>query len=173
MSKICIFPDFRRLWWHNLEILQSSRNAIEVRDVLSEVAKERLETRDRITKLQLGYGQLIVATTRQCYVYSSKNWNTPINFDLKESSVTLLILCEKYFLMIDGGSILIFNYDGRSQTTIKLPGTVQGEAITERTAALSNDTVAFRDRADHKIIHLFETQTGKVAGDGKITHVVS
>ena len=74
---------FRRLWWHNLEIVQSTRNAIEVRDVLSEVAKEKLETRDRITKLQLGYGQLVVSTTRQCYIFSSKNWNTPINFDLK------------------------------------------------------------------------------------------
>lgn len=155
-----------------MEIIQSSRNTIEVRDVLSEVGKEKLETRDRITKMSLGYDYLVLTTTRQCYIYSSKNWNTPLSFDLKEGSVSLLILSEKYILMIDGGIISILNYDGRTQTNIKLPGSIQGDPSTERTASTSNDVTAFRDRSNHKIIHLFETTTGKTAGDGKIIHTV-
>uniref|UniRef100_A0A7E4VJE4 WD_REPEATS_REGION domain-containing protein n=1 Tax=Panagrellus redivivus TaxID=6233 RepID=A0A7E4VJE4_PANRE len=162
----------RRYWWNNLEVLQSGRNVIEVRDVLSEVAKDKLETRDRITKLQLGFGHLVVATTRQCYVYSSKNWNTPLILDLKECAVSLIMLCEKYFLMVDGGQINVLNYEGRVQTPIKLPGSVQGEAVTERTSAISNDVIAFRDRTHHNTVHLFETATGKAAGDGKIEHSV-
>jgi hypothetical protein len=27
----------------------------------------------------------VVATTAQCYIYTTKNWNTPIIIDLKES----------------------------------------------------------------------------------------
>jgi hypothetical protein len=41
-----------------------------------------------------------------------------------------------------------------------------------RTVALSNDIVAMRDPNNHACIELFETKTGKVAGDGKITHNV-
>jgi intraflagellar transport protein 80 len=33
--------------------------------------------------------------------------------------------------------------------------------------------VALRDRSNHAIIELFETKTGKVAGDGRISHNVS
>lgn len=80
--------------------------------MLSDVARERLETRERITKIQLGFNHLVVATTKQIYVfrcvtqkrireitsvcYSSRNWNTPVMMDLKESSVQLVIrLAEK------------------------------------------------------------------------------
>ena len=163
----------KRFWWKNLEITQTSKNTIEVKNVLSEVGREKLETKNRITKIQLGFGYLVASTVRECYIFSSKNWNTPIIFDLKECSVSLIILSEKYFLMIDGGVISIHNFEGRMQSTVKLPGSVQGDSSTEKTASISNDIVAFRDRSNHKIIHLFETLTGKVAGDGKITHAVS
>ncbi|KAE9554173.1 hypothetical protein FO519_002594 [Halicephalobus sp. NKZ332] len=162
----------KRFWWKNLEVIQTSENSIEVKNVLSEVGREKLETKNRITKVQLGFGYLVTSTTKQCYIFSSKNWNTPVIFELKECSVSLLILCEKFFLMIDGGNVSVFNFEGRVQTNIKLPGTVQGDSATERTASISNDIVAFRDRSNHKVIQLFETVTGKVAGDGKITHTV-
>lgn len=38
--------------------------------------------------------------------------------------------------------------------------------------ALSNDIVALRDPNSHSSIELFETKTGKLAGDGKIKHNV-
>uniref|UniRef100_A0A183VCK9 Intraflagellar transport protein 80 n=1 Tax=Toxocara canis TaxID=6265 RepID=A0A183VCK9_TOXCA len=101
---------------------------------------------------------------------SAKNWNTPVITDLKECSVSLILLCEKYFLLIDGSTIQICTYEGRVQCTLKLPSSAQGDVISERTAAISNDTTAIRDRADQRIIHLFETVTAKSAGDGKIIH---
>uniref|UniRef100_A0A0M3IE26 WD_REPEATS_REGION domain-containing protein n=1 Tax=Ascaris lumbricoides TaxID=6252 RepID=A0A0M3IE26_ASCLU len=160
----------RRVAWRNIEAVQSKRKSVDVRDVLSEVAREKLEMRDRITKLALGFEQLVITTTKQCYIFSAKNWNTPVITDLKECSVSLILLCEKFFLLIDGGAIQIFTYEGRTQCTLMMPSSVKGDAISERTAAISNDTTAIRDRADHKIIHLFETLTAKNAGDGKIVH---
>ena len=78
----------------------------------------------------------------------------------------------RYFLLIDGSLIQILTYEGRVQSNIKIPGTVQDETITERTAAISNDVAVFRDRSNYKVLHLFETQSGKAAGDGKISHNV-
>ena len=53
-------------------------------------AWEKLEFRDRIIQASLGHGFLVVATTSQCYVYTTKNWNTPTIFDLKDGSVSLI-----------------------------------------------------------------------------------
>lgn len=49
---------------------------------------------------------------------------------------------------------------------------VSGEAASKKTAAISNDTVAIRDRMDFKIVHFFETITGKSAGSEKFVHTV-
>ncbi|KAK0404495.1 hypothetical protein QR680_017478 [Steinernema hermaphroditum] len=161
----------RHVWWSNLEAIQTKRRTITVKDVKSEVARETVELRDRITKMALGFEHLVVTTIRQCYIYSSKNWNTPSIFDLKEGAAILLLLCEKFILLVDGSSMFVVTFEGRVQAQIKLPGTVvSGEAITTRTTGISNDTVVVRDRADPKTVHLFEALTGKPVGSGKIVH---
>ncbi|KAH7717435.1 WD40 repeat [Aphelenchoides avenae] len=163
----------KRIYHNNLEAVQSKRKTIEIRDVLSDVARERLETRERITKIQLGFNHLVVATTKQIYVFSSRNWNTPVMVDLKESSAQLVIrLAEKFFLLIDGHRIEVRTYEGRVVSTIKLPGTAAGEAWTEKTAAIANDCVALVDRAQRNVVLMYDAQTASAVGNGKISHVV-
>ncbi|VDM92982.1 unnamed protein product, partial [Litomosoides sigmodontis] len=61
--------------------------------------------------------------------------------DLKECNVSLIMLCEKYFLLVDGGLIQVYNYEGRMQCLLKLPSmSVSGEAASAKTVAISNDT---------------------------------
>ncbi|VDN07794.1 unnamed protein product [Thelazia callipaeda] len=161
----------KRLTWRNIEAVQIKPQVIDIRDVLSDLAREKLEVRDRITKLSLSFDHFIIATTRQCYIFSVRNWNTPIIMDLKECNVLLMKLCEKYFLLVDGGLIQIYNYDGRMQCSIKLPSLKTNiNAVNEKAIAISNDTVAIRDRTDSKIIYFFETTTGKSTGNGKLIH---
>ncbi|KAH7708444.1 WD40 repeat [Aphelenchoides avenae] len=163
----------KRIYHDNLEAVQSKRKTIEIRDVLSDVARERLETRERITKIQLGFNHLVVATTKQIYVFSSRNWNTPVMVDLKESSAQLVIrLAEKFFLLIDGHRIEVRTYEGRVVSTIKPPGTAAGEAWTEKTAAIANDCVALVDRAQRNVVLMYDAQTASAVGNGKISHVV-
>ncbi|VDN53941.1 unnamed protein product [Dracunculus medinensis] len=131
----------RRVSWHNIEAIQSKRKIIDVRDVTSELGREKLEIKDRITKLALGFDHLVVTTTKQCYIFSIKNWNTPIITNLKECAVSLI-----------------------------LPNVSKGDILYEKTVAVSNDTTAIRDRFDPKTIHIFETATARTAGDGKIVH---
>lgn len=58
------------LAWKNFEIVVSGPKTISVRNVLND-AREKLEFRDRIIKLSMGFSQMVVATSLQCYVYQS------------------------------------------------------------------------------------------------------
>ncbi|CAJ0958329.1 unnamed protein product, partial [Mesorhabditis belari] len=158
----------QRTSYRNLDITQTKTNLIEVRDMTSEVAREKLDTRDRITKFSVAHDHLVVLTSKQIYIFSSKNWNTPIIVDLKEGNVSLLIQTEKLFVVSDGGSLYSYSYEGRYICEIKVPGT--GGSFNESNTALSNDTIVVRDRNDYTKVHLFDPNTGKVQGDGMITH---
>ncbi|XP_059177555.1 intraflagellar transport protein 80 homolog [Physella acuta] len=160
-----------RLEWKNYEATLVASKQIHVRNVMND-AKEKLDFRDRVIKLSLGYSHLIVATSSQCYIYNTKNWNTPMIFDLKEGGVTLIKQAEKHFLLVDGSGVYVFSYDGRLVCSPKYSG-MKAEILNHQTVALCNDTVAIRDKTDEKVIYVFDAQTGKTMGDGKpITHKV-
>ncbi|CAB1347799.1 unnamed protein product [Coregonus sp. 'balchen'] len=105
-----------------------------------------------------------------CYVYSAKNWNTPLIFDLKEGTVSLIVQAEKHFLLVDGTGVYVFSYEGRLISTPRFPG-MRTDILNAQSVSLSNDTIAIRDKSDEKVIFLFDALTGKALGDGKpLTH---
>ncbi|GAB5576702.1 intraflagellar transport protein 80 homolog isoform X1 [Prionailurus iriomotensis] len=97
----------------------------------------------------------------------TKNWNTPLIFDLKEGTVSLILQAERHFLLVDGGGIYLYSYEGRFISSPKFPG-MRTDILNAQTVSLSNDTIAIKDKADEKIIFLFEASTGKPLGDGKL-----
>uniref|UniRef100_A0A6A7G623 Intraflagellar transport protein 80 homolog n=2 Tax=Hirondellea gigas TaxID=1518452 RepID=A0A6A7G623_9CRUS len=153
------------LEWRNYEATVISRTSIALRNVNND-AKEQLELRDRIIKVSLSHGHLIVVTASQVYVYSTRNWNTPIIFELKEGSVSLIVQCERLFLVVDGNSVVIYNYEGRVVSNPKWPR-MRTDVLSGRTVALANDTLAIRDKDNEKGVHLFDATTGKMLNDGK------
>eukprot|EP00794_Sanderia_malayensis_P011126 gene11126-12297_t len=155
----------KRIEWSNFEATVTEQKHIKVRDVVLDT-KENLDFRDRIIKVSLGHAHLIVTTSSQCYIYSVKNWNTPMIFDLKSGAVTLICLAEKHFLLADDTGIQIFSYEGRLLSTPKYQG-MRPEMMNSQTVSLSNDTLAIRDKADEKLIYLFDALSGKPLGDGK------
>ncbi|XP_066266233.1 intraflagellar transport protein 80 homolog [Branchiostoma lanceolatum] len=155
----------RRLEWKNYEATVTDRKSIQVRNVMDD-AREKLDFRDRIIKTSLAFGHLVVATTSQCYVYSTKNWNTPMIFDLKEGTVTLIVQTEKHFALVDSSGIQVYSYEGRMQAAPKVPG-LRPDVLNVQTLAISNDAVAIRDKKDEKVVHLFDATSGKPLGDGK------
>ncbi|KAK7882659.1 hypothetical protein WMY93_028833 [Mugilogobius chulae] len=155
--------------WKNFVITLTKRRTMQVLNVIDE-AVDVLEFRDRVIKASLAFGHLVVATSLQCYVYSSKNWNTPLIFDLKEATVGLIVQAEKHFLLVDGAGLYIFSYEGRLICTPKFPG-MRADILNAQGISLSNDTIALRDKSDEKVIYLFDALTGKAFGDGKpLTH---
>ncbi|VDN24702.1 unnamed protein product, partial [Cylicostephanus goldi] len=143
-----------------LEVVQTKRNMLEVRDLNVDLAQETLETRDRITHTSLAHNQLIVVTTSQLYIYSSKNWNTPVIVDVKDKTIALVQQASRLFLVSDGQTVLVFNYDGRSLCEVKVPGNGTSN-ISEKTIALSNDVLAIRDRGETSTICFFDPTSGR------------
>uniref|UniRef100_A0AC35UHV9 WD_REPEATS_REGION domain-containing protein n=1 Tax=Rhabditophanes sp. KR3021 TaxID=114890 RepID=A0AC35UHV9_9BILA len=159
----------QRLIWNNLDVLVIANNVIEVKSVLSETMIERLETRDRIITLSIGYGFLIAVTTKQVYLFHQNNWILPKIIELKEGNVFTIMQAKKYFLLLSNEQIEIMTYEGHAQALIKL--NIQTGSVNEKLVALSDEIVAVIDSTETKIINLFEASTGKALNDGKIEHV--
>uniref|UniRef100_A0ABM5G3L1 Intraflagellar transport protein 80 homolog isoform X3 n=1 Tax=Pogona vitticeps TaxID=103695 RepID=A0ABM5G3L1_9SAUR len=155
----------QRWVWKNFEITLTKRRTMEVRNVLND-AVDLLEFRDRVIKASLNYGHLVVSTSLQCYIFSVKNWNTPLIFDLKEGTVSLILQAERHFLLVDGGGIYLYSYEGRFISSPRFPG-MRTDVLSAQTISLSNDTLAVRDKSDEKVIYLFDPLSGKPLGDGK------
>ncbi|KAK2847315.1 hypothetical protein Q5P01_010314 [Channa striata] len=155
--------------WKNFEITLTKRRTMQVRNVMND-AVDVLEFRDRVIKTSLAYGHLVVTTSLQCYVYNSRNWNTPLIFDLKEGTVSLIVQAEKHFLLVDGAGLYTFSYEGRLISSPKFPG-MRADILNAQAVSLSNDTIAIRHKSDEKVILLFDVLTGKPLSDGKpLTH---
>ena len=151
----------RRLEWGKLELVVSSADQIETTDLDSERV-EQLELRDRISDVSVGYGFLVVATLGQICIYErvQHEWSTPHTVDLKDTP-TLLLQCERYFLVADNFSGLqIYNYEGRPISHVKYPG-LRTEFLNRRSVALSNDYLAIIDRADPKLVRIVDVTSGR------------
>uniref|UniRef100_U3JF83 Intraflagellar transport 80 n=1 Tax=Ficedula albicollis TaxID=59894 RepID=U3JF83_FICAL len=155
--------------WKNFQITLIKRRTMKVHNVIND-AVDLLEFRDRVIKASLSCGYLVVSTSLQCYVFSTKNWNTPLIFDLKEGTVSLILQAERHFLLVDGGGLYLYSYEGRLISSPKYPG-MRTDILNAQTVSLSNDTLAVKDKADEKVIYIFEALSGKPLGDGKpLTH---
>jgi intraflagellar transport protein 80 len=84
----------RRLEWRSYEATLTGRKTIALRNVQNETW-EKLELNDRIIQVSLAHDHLVVVTTSQCFVYSTKNWNTPVILSLREGNVRLIVQAEK------------------------------------------------------------------------------
>lgn len=55
----------------------------------------------------------------------------------------------RHFLLVDGGGIYVYSYEGRLVCAPKFPG-MRTDILNSQTVSLSNDTIAVRDKADEK-----------------------
>ena len=59
----------------------------QVRDILTNSLETLTDFRDRVVKMSMAYGHLVVATTAQCLIYKTTNWHTPVVFELKPGTL--------------------------------------------------------------------------------------
>ncbi|XP_011480800.1 intraflagellar transport protein 80 homolog [Oryzias latipes] len=155
--------------WKNFVITLTKRRSMQVTNVMND-AVDILDFRDPVIKASLAFAHLVVATSLQCYVYSSRNWNTPLIFDLKEGTVSLILQAEKHFLLVDGAGLYVFSYEGRLISSPKFLD-MRADSLNAQVISLCDDTIAIRDNRDEKVILFFDVLTGKAVGDGNpLTH---
>lgn len=84
----------RRALWRHLVATLIESDRIRVHDILNDTT-EMLEFRDKVLKMSLGFGHLIVVTASQCSIFDASQWNTPHLFEVK-SPVSIIKQCRKY-----------------------------------------------------------------------------
>nr|CCC52397.1 conserved hypothetical protein [Trypanosoma vivax Y486] len=159
----------RKLYWGNRCVTLMDANRLLVQDVLTDTVEE-LEQRDKVIKLELGYGYLVACTTTQCVCYPIERLSAPVQFDLRDVVITL-ILGEKHLLIGDCNSgMQVYSYEGRLICTLRLQASLRPEIMAPDLISLSPDTVALRNPADSKKILFFDANNGKGVDDATITH---
>lgn len=156
----------QRLEWKQFEVSVVSRKTIEVRDVTSN-AHEVLDMRDRVIKVSLGFDHLVAVTSTQCHVYRTNNFNTPVIFDLKEGTVSMITQAEKHFMLADAAGVTIYSYEGRTVCSPKLPTSIRPSLLSNHILSLSKDVFAIRDGNDLRSVIIFDSNTGKPFQDNK------
>lgn len=160
----------KTLEWNEFEVVLISRKTVHVKNIINDT-QDVLEMRDRVIKMSLGYNYLIIVTSTQCLIYTSTNFNTPAIFELRNPSVSFVQQCETCFALVDGSSVLVYNYEGRQVSVLKLPNQVQTYMLNNFTLSISPDVVAVKDGKDERMVHLFDTNTGRIVDNNStITH---
>ncbi|CAF4504109.1 unnamed protein product, partial [Rotaria magnacalcarata] len=57
--------------------------------------KDKIELKDRLVKMSVGFGYLIVLTSNQGLIYNCKHMGHPALFDLRDMSMSLIVQAEK------------------------------------------------------------------------------
>ncbi|CAF0748911.1 unnamed protein product [Adineta ricciae] len=156
----------RGMSWRHFEFILTDSKMITVNNYETELS-DRIELRDRLVKMSVGFGFLIVLTTNQGLIYNCKQLGHPVLFDLRDIFMNLIVQTEKYFLLSDGMNVSVYLYEGRFVSTLKLISP-RPNSIHINTISVSHDTIAIRDSTNMKSVMFFDIN-GKPMGDGKLT----
>ncbi|CCW71527.1 unnamed protein product [Phytomonas sp. Hart1] len=139
---------------------------------IAEDTVEKLELRDKVIKLDIGYEHIIVCTTTYCACYPVKRLHASVQFDLGDSVVTLKLAPSLFLLADCNQGIQLHSYEGRMICALRLQTALKPENMASDLISLSNDTVAMRDPVDHTRLFFFSTANGKQLDEFMVTHQV-
>lgn len=141
--------------------------------LLQNVAKDTttvLEQRDKVIKLSIGYGYVVVCTSTTCSCYNIKRIQSPVQFDLRDAVISIQ-LSAKHFLLADcQQGVQVYSYEGRQISVCKLQVALRPEMMGEDLLSISSDTVAMRNPVNSKSILFFDCLSGKPVENTTITH---
>ncbi|XP_014282320.1 intraflagellar transport protein 80 homolog isoform X1 [Halyomorpha halys] len=156
----------RKVEWGQFEGLTTGRKTVVVHDVLSD-GSDALEFSERVIHLALAFKHLVVVTTTQAYIYSTSNFNTPIIIDLREGSVSNVLLSDKHLVLVERTSLSVYNFEGRLLSSPRW-ASLNTSTLNPCHITLGPDTIAARDQADERLIQVLDI-SGKDIG-GPIQH---
>lgn len=162
----------RKTAWGSYTVTLADSRKVLVQDVAKDTVVE-LAQRDKVIKLEMGYGYLVVCTNTYCACYPVGRMSNPIQFDLRDAVVTLQLSATQFLLANCSQGIQVFSYEGRQIAVLRLQASLRPEIMTTDLISLSTDTVAVRDPADHKRILVFDSSSGKPIDDATIVHHIN
>lgn len=161
----------RKVEWQDYEVTLTTEDTIEVRENGKGSVEQLTDFRDPVVKMSMKYKHLVVATTRQCLVYKTSNWHTPVVFELKEGTLRFIKQSRDNLMLIDNqNGIQIYSYEGRLVSNPKLQN-ARLDLLNEDLVTFSADTIAIRDQRDPKKVHVLDLTSGAPIGK-PITHTI-
>lgn len=85
---------FREYMWRNFTCKQITRKMVTIKDIITDQG-DQLDYPDRVIQIAIGFNHLVIATVKQCFIHKLTSWNTPVTFDLKEGSISMILLAER------------------------------------------------------------------------------
>jgi intraflagellar transport protein 80 len=81
----------RHLQWSNVEAILDESDRIVVVDSVHGIS-EQLEFSNRVVNMSMSFGNIVVCTTNQCFIYNitQQNWASPFVFDVKDSVMMIV-----------------------------------------------------------------------------------
>lgn len=159
----------RKVRWGQYSVTLVDSRRLTVQDVVKDTVQE-LEQADKVIKLELGCGHLVVCTTTQCCCYAMERLNAPVQFDLRDPVISIILGARQFLLADCGQGLQVYSYEGRQISVLRLQVTLKPEIMTTSLLSLSPDTVAVRNPADANRILFFDVSSGKPFEEATVAH---
>lgn len=148
-----------------------SPNVLELRDDLNETS-EPLEfpKADEVLIISFGYGQLVVVSQSHCFIYrenSKSGWASGVvSVELRERCPQFVRQADKYFLLMDGGVLYTFAYDGSllgtpGKSWLASEGRQRMATLARQHVDAAREVVAIRSPSDPRLVQCLHYRTGK------------
>ncbi|KAG6457329.1 hypothetical protein O3G_MSEX010242 [Manduca sexta] len=167
----------REYTWKNFACTQIGRKVISIKDIVTEQS-DKLDYPDRVIQIALGFNHLVIATVKQCFIHKLTSWNTPVTFDLKDGTISMILLSERCLCVIERAGLSVYSYMGRLLASPRMG--VRPETLGRAAVSLGPDALAVIDQGDRKcsydLMHVFDLPTGLVVRSStdnpvtKLTH---
>ena len=96
----------------NLIVCLTEFNKITISDEDHEITED-LEFKDKVINFSLGFNNLIVTSSSQCYIYNTSNMHTPHILDIKDSN-NMIVQANEFFCLVDvNNGMQVYIYEGR------------------------------------------------------------
>ncbi|KAF9804241.1 hypothetical protein SFRURICE_020669 [Spodoptera frugiperda] len=149
----------REYTWKNYACNQVGRKVIAIRDIMTD-QNDQLDYPDRVIQIALGFNHLVTATVKQCFIHKLTSWNTPVTFDLKEGTISMILLAERCLCIVERAGLSVYSYMGRLLASPRWGA--RPESLGRAAVSLGPDALAAIDQGDRKLIHIFDLPTGLI-----------
>ncbi|KAF9413201.1 hypothetical protein HW555_008481 [Spodoptera exigua] len=149
----------REYTWKNYACNQIGRKVIAIRDIMTD-QNDQLDYPDRVIQIALGFNHLVTATVKQCFIHKLTSWNTPVTFDLKEGTISMILLAERCLCIVERAGLSVYSYMGRLLASPRWGA--RPETLGRASVSLGPDALAAIDQGDRKLIHVFDLPTGLI-----------
>lgn len=159
----------RKIAWDSYSATLTDSKKLLLQNVAKDTTNE-LEQRDKVIKMSMGYGYVVVCTSTTCSCYNLQRIQTPVQFDLRDAVIAIQLSCKQFLLADCHQGVQVYSYEGRQISVCRMQVSLRPEMMAEDLLAISPDTAAVRNPVNPRNLLFFDSNSGKPIEEATITH---